>query len=347
MPRTKRSPRSAPHATSRASEGRELDRTPDASFVVAEGTSAALDGALRALSAISWNEARARITTGKVFVGGVRVLDPRAAVRAGDVIEVFLRAPRPEVERVRSLESSLFAYVDAHVAVVRKPAGVSTIPFPGEPDEGDTLDAIVREALVRRARAEGRSIAGRAPLGVVQRLDKGTSGLLVFARTVAAKQALTAALRVHAVHRAYLAIAHGRVRAQTVRSHLVADRGDGLRGSIELARLRGSKRALAEGQLATTRVEPVESLEGATLVRCTLETGRTHQIRIHLAEAGHPLVGESVYIRGHEGPRIEAPRVMLHAAELGFEHPATGRPMRFGEPPPEDFERVLRRLRVT
>jgi 23S rRNA pseudouridine1911/1915/1917 synthase len=101
------------------------------------------------------------------------------------------------------------------------------------------------------------------------------------------------------------------------------------------------------GQLAVTHVEALEVLAGgATLVACHLETGRTHQIRIHLAEAGHPLVGEAVYLREHHGPRIDAPRVMLHAAELGFRHPADDRPMRFQAPPPEDFQEALEKLRV-
>ena len=99
-------------------------------------------------------------------------------------------------------------------------------------------------------------------------------------------------------------------------------------------------------KLAVTHVERREALSGATLVACRLETGRTHQIRIHLAEAGHPIVGEEVYVRSHAGPRIQAPRPMLHAAELGFEHPTLGRPMRFHMDPPEDFQRLLERLRV-
>jgi 23S rRNA pseudouridine1911/1915/1917 synthase len=95
-----------------------------------------------------------------------------------------------------------------------------------------------------------------------------------------------------------------------------------------------------------THIEPLERLREATLIRCRLETGRTHQIRIHLAESGHPLVGETVYIRDFRGTPIPAPRLMLHAAELGFEHPDDGRPMLFTEPPPADFEETLARLRA-
>jgi 23S rRNA pseudouridine1911/1915/1917 synthase len=182
----------------------------------------------------------------------------------------------------------------------------------------------------------------RPSLGIVHRLDKETSGVLVFTRTWLAKQSLTQQFRAHTVHRRYLAIAHGVVRAGTIRSHLVADRGDGLRGSV-----RSSERARrgGEGQLAVTHVEPVEALDGATLVACRLETGRTHQIRVHLSEGGHPVVGERVYVRGFQGDVIPAPRLMLHAAELGFVHPATQVEVRFERPPPKDFQETLARLR--
>ncbi|HVY45139.1 MAG TPA: RluA family pseudouridine synthase [Minicystis sp.] len=306
---------------------------PDRAWVVpAELHARPLDGVIRALAAVPWSEARRLVRSGKVRVAGETWTDPQRAVRAGAPLSLHLRAPAPRVARVRALEADLFAWVDAAVAVVRKPAGMSTVPFGDEPEEELTLDALVREALARRD-----AIRGRAPLGVVQRLDKGTSGLVVFARTVAAKRHLAQQLRKHTMLRRYLAIAHGDVAAATIRSHLVPDRGDRLRGSAPEGR--------REGQLAVTHVERLERLDGATLVACRLETGRTHQIRIHLAEAGHPIVGETVYTRGFAGPIVPAPRPMLHAAELGFEHPTSGRAMRFEMPPPADFEETLQRLR--
>jgi 23S rRNA pseudouridine1911/1915/1917 synthase len=238
--------------------------------------------------------------------------------------------------RVQALADDLIVYADPSLVVVRKPAGVSTVPYGDESpdDQALTLDALLREVLARRDR-----IRGRAPLGVVHRLDKATSGLLVFARSFAAKKHLGQQLRAHTMRRRYLAIAHGDVRAGTRRSYLVPDRGDGLRGSaVERRR---------EGQLAVTHIDLIERLRGATLIGCRLETGRTHQIRIHLAEAGHPLLGESVYIRDFRAAPIPAPRLMLHAAELGFEHPADQRPMLFTEPAPPDFEETLARLRAS
>jgi 23S rRNA pseudouridine1911/1915/1917 synthase len=138
------------------------------------------------------------------------------------------------------------------------------------------------------------------------------------------------------------------VRSATLRSVLVADRGDRIRGSAPEARRRAVSRApegSTDAREAVTHVERLEPLAGATLVACRLETGRTHQIRIQLAEAGHPLLGERVYVRDYRGKLLEAPRVMLHAAELGFEHPVTGEALRWEQPMPQDMRAVLDRLR--
>ncbi len=306
-----------------------------------------LDGVLRELLGIPWSQARSMIETGKVRVSGALATSTRRRVVSGEVVEVHPSAPKPKTARLKSLGDELLAYIDASVVVVRKPAGISTVPYEGEgavETGGDeTLDAVVRDLLSQQAKRErpGRS-AGRAPLGVVQRLDKVTSGLLVFARTLQAKKELSQQLRQRSMFRRYLAIANGDVRSQTFRSLIVPNRGDGLRGSANKHRGREPD----TDDLAVTHVERIQALRGATLIGCRLETGRTHQIRIHLAEAGHPLVGEHVYVRNYKGPLIAAPRVMLHAAELGFVHPANERPMRFSMEPPDDFEAVLASLQV-
>lgn len=275
----------------------------------------------------SWNDVRNLVKTGKVQVDGATVTAADARVRAGQSVVLRMTARRPRTASL--LSEDALVYVDAHVVVVRKPAGVATVPYE---DERDTLDRLV-QGLLRRTARPGTSVA---PLGVVQRLDKETSGLLVFARTTAAKRGLQQQLRVHSVQRRYVAIAHGRVTSRTITSRLVQDRGDGRRGSTDNPRL---------GREATTHVEVVEHLAGATLVQCTLETGRTHQIRIHLSEAGHPLLGERVYGRSYTGPVIAAPRLMLHAQELGFVHPVTGRSHHFEDRLPDDFVAVLAGLR--
>ncbi|HEX4779136.1 MAG TPA: RluA family pseudouridine synthase, partial [Usitatibacter sp.] len=180
-------------------------------------------------------------------------------------------------------------------------------------------------------------------LGVVHRLDRDTSGLVVFTRTAEAKRGLAEQFRAHDIERAYQAIAHGDVAPARIESDIVADRGDGLRGSHgHYRRARGAPPSDAKRSI--TNVMPVSRLDGATVVECRLETGRQHQIRIHLAEAGHPLLGEAVYIRDYAGPRIDAPRVMLHARTLGFRHPRDGKPMSFERDAPGDFREVVARL---
>ena len=210
-------------------------------------------------------------------------------------------------------------------------------------------DAIGRYLGARAARANGphRGVArGRdekrrrvPPVRAVHRIDRETSGLVVFARNVPAGRILAEQFRLHTTRRRYLALVVGRAAAGTIESHLVRDRGDGRRGSAETE----------DGKLAITHVSPLEHFGDAyTLVECRLETGRTHQIRIHLSERGHHLCGERVYAQSRRnGPRDEsrAPRVMLHAAELGFVHPVTGAELLFESPLPRDIREVLARLR--
>jgi len=297
-----------------------------------------LDGAVRTLFSFSWNQAREAVRTGKIAVDGVVITDGLKFVRTGQTVrwDEAARRPRPETD----LPKEAVAFVDNHVVVVEKPSGISTIPF--DEKETGTLDARVRSWLAAHDR-NLRGARGAPPtLGIVHRIDKETSGLVVFTRSWQAKQSLANQFRFHTVHRRYLAIVHGHFKGGTITSHILDDRGDGLRGSWE-ARPRKSKSP--QGQWARTHIEVVEELEGATLVACRLETGRTHQIRIHLAEAGHPLLGDRVYIRGFRGNEIPAPRLMLHAAELGFTHPAHEGDVRFERPVPPDFDETLNRLR--
>jgi 23S rRNA pseudouridine1911/1915/1917 synthase len=293
-----------------------------------------IDRAVRGLFEASWGKARAWIEGGKVRVAGAIVTETTARVGAGTEVTLDPAARRP---RAQELEDDDVVYADAQVLVVSKPAGLSTVPY--DDTETDTLDLRVRGWLERRGLAPR---GARPTLGIVHRLDKETTGLLVFTRTWLAKQALTSQFRRHTVHRRYVAIAHGDVPARTLRSFLLVDRGDGLRGSVRGA----SRRRPADAREAITHVERLEALDGATLLACRLETGRTHQIRIHLSESGHPLLGERVYIRGFRGATIEAPRLMLHAAELGFVHPATEREMRWEKPVPDDMRAMIRSLTI-
>ncbi len=195
----------------------------------------------------------------------------------------------------------------------------------------------------RKKEPEPPSSAPRAPRSTpvipVHRLDKETSGLVVFARTPAAARHLGAQFRAHSTERLYLALVRGRAHSRRIESSLVADRGDGRRGSGKPG----------EGQRAVTHVRVVEQLGDYTLVECRLETGRTHQVRIHLGETSTPLCGERIYDRPLNGRPLPdgsgARRPMLHAAVLGFLHPVTGKPMRWESRLPEDMRELQNRLR--
>lgn len=286
-----------------------------------------LDRLLRQLTPdLPWTRARRLVTSGKVRVDGRVVTDPQFVVRDGMEVEVHPSAPRPRSGAV--LDPERLVHVDGHVIVVNKPPGMSTVPF--DATERGTLEQLLGEHL--------KATSARNPfVGLVHRLDKDTSGLLVFARSRDAQRHLKQQFRFHTIIRKYVALAHGHVTARTITSNLVANRGDGRRGSTHNPRL---------GRTAVTHVRPLGYLRGTTLVECRLETGRTHQIRIHLAEAGHPLVGERVYVRPGDHPDLGAPRIMLHATLLGFTHPTTGQALRFEQGVPDDMQRVLECLRA-
>lgn len=278
---------------------------------------------------MSWSQARELCRGGRVWVNGSAAFDPAFRLAGGERVEIRSGGSK-------SATSELVVHLDPDVAVVRKPAGILTVPF--ERQDRDTLLALARVAIRRIESARG--LPPNPTLRAVQRLDKETSGLVVFARTLHAQRHLQEQLGEHTVTRRYLAIAHGKVEDGVHDSLLVPDRGDGLRGSWNR---RGSPPP--GSRQAVTFVQVTERLSGATLVTCELETGRQHQIRIHLAEAGHPLLGETVYIRDYRGPVLPAPRPMLHATMLGFRHPRGDRPMTFEAPPPADFVQVLERLK--
>jgi 23S rRNA pseudouridine1911/1915/1917 synthase len=275
-----------------------------------------------------------------------RTADPRQPEAAGSAGQQAAAAAGAAGGRSAAARS-LPVHLDADVVVVRKPPGILTVPF--DRGDRDTLLALARIAVRRqeaRETGEGRRAALNPTLRAVQRLDRDTSGLVVFARSVAAQRDLQRQLAERTVTRRYEALVHGAARDATFDTWLVRDRGDGLRGSWGVGPAGGRGGAPpADARRAVTLVRVIERLRGATHVACELETGRQHQIRIHLAEAGHPLLGEAVYIRDFSGPRIAAPRPMLHAATLGFRHPRDGRPVLCEEPPPEDFAELLARLR--
>jgi 23S rRNA pseudouridine1911/1915/1917 synthase len=302
--------------------GRDSPGSPTVAAVVREQTGAA------------WSRAKKLCIDGRVTVDGERCTDPAARVSPGAVVAVDEHGPKL---RPGALARESIVFSDGDVVVVDKPAGMLSVA--DEPGNKDTLANHLRPLL----RAKPGADPGRTPILVVHRLDRDTSGVMVFARTAVAHRHLAVQFKEHSVDRVYQAIVHGAIEARRVETQLVLDRGDGLRGSFgHFRRARGQPRG--DAKRAVTQVTPIEALRGATLVECRLETGRQHQIRIHLAELGNPLVGERVYIRDYEREPIEAARPMLHARLLAFTHPRTSARVSFEREPPADFQEMLARL---
>ena len=290
----------------------------------------------------SWARVKALATGRRVAVGGSLCMDPARRLKAGEVVEILER-PAPIIKGERP-DDVVIRHLDEDVVVVEKPSGVSTVRHPAERQWDEqrrklvpTLDDVTQQAIAYKFGTKKHELPR---LRIVHRLDKDTSGLVVFARSVRAERELGRQFKAHTVVRRYVAIVRGSVRPQTFATWLVRDRGDGRRGSGPEA---------AGGKHAVTHVDVLERLNGYTVVVCQLETGRTHQIRIHLSEAGHPVCGETVYNRRPDGTVIPdesgAPRLALHAAELGFVHPGTGKEVVWEMPPPPDLQRFLERLR--
>lgn len=298
------------------------------------------------LPGLPWSRARGLVRDGRVQRDGQTLTDPAMRVHTGQTIAVLARAVRPRDPAI------VLLHVDPDVVVVDKPAGLVSVPY--EPTDRDTLLHRAHAAL--RRHEGGRHLP---PLRVVQRLDKDTSGALVFARTRRAERGLSEQFRRHSVHRRYLALCYGQARTATHETWIAVDRKSGRRGSV-----RGPGPRPGQARRAVTHVTVQESfaardlrwtdassVPGITLVACTLETGRQHQIRIHLGEQGTPLVGERVYDRHYDGPRLQAfiegrGRPMLHAARLGFVHPTRDLTLRFDSDLPSDFADLLRQLRA-
>ncbi len=291
----------------------------------------------------SWNDVRKLIAARRVQVGDAICSDEARRLKENENV-VLLEHPKP-LPRTAHPERLVVRHLDEHVVVVEKPSGVNTVRHPAElewSEERRQLDPTLQD-LTQWAVAHqlGRPASEIPRLRIVHRLDKETSGLVVFARSVLAERTLGLQFRKHTVVRRYLAVVPGILSAQTIRSNLVDDRGDGRRGSTRLPDI---------GKEAVTHVALEERLTGYTLLSCRLETGRTHQIRIHLSEAGHPVCGDKVYVKRANGEMFEdksgAPRLALHATELGFEHPATGDHLHWSMPLPGDLAKFVERLKA-
>jgi 23S rRNA pseudouridine1911/1915/1917 synthase len=279
----------------------------------------------QALARLLPEESRTRLARlveeGHVLVNGATAA-ARMKLRSGESVEVAL-APRPADTSFRPEAIALpIVHEDAHLLVIDKPAGLVVHPGSGN-WEGTMLNALLHHAPETRALPRA---------GIVHRLDKDTSGLLVVAKTEAAQQSLVRQLAARTVKRTYLAVARGKVaRDGTVEAPI---------GRHPVHRTRMA--VVPSGKPAVTHYRVRERFAAHTLLECDLETGRTHQIRVHLASIGHPLEGDATY--SGRGERIFG-RQALHAWRLAFVHPAGGEAVRYESPIPEDFAGLLESLR--
>ena len=277
------------------------------------------------LGQISWNRTRRLITSGKVSISGIVVCNVTARVGPGDLVVYNPNARNESTARFSPIQ---LLFVDSQLVVANKPAGISSVPF-DEHERGTLLD-LVRQSLSDLEHGRPQTVH------VVHRVHKETSGIVVFARTRTALKRLKQMFRIHNIDRRYIALVHGRPYDRTFSSRLVVNRGDGRRGSTSNPRL---------GRVAVMHIHVLEFLGSGTLIECCLETGRTHQIRIQLAEAGYPLFGERVYSasRNHV---IQVPRLMLHAAHLAFQHPLADILHEYSSDVPEDMRKAIQALRA-
>ena len=293
---------------------------------------------------------QALIAEGAVSVEGVTVTEPRHKVKPGDSLNVHLPEAAPALPQPEAMALSI-VHEDKDLIVIDKPAGL--VVHPGAGNETGTLV----NALIAHCGESLSGIGGVKRPGIVHRLDKDTSGLLVVAKNDKAHHGLSEQFAAHGrdgrLERSYLAIVWG-----------VPERKSGtISAAIDRSTANRQKMAVSRGANAREAVTHYEVLEVlgtppvASLVRCVLETGRTHQIRVHMAHIGHPLLGDPVYGAGFRSSASklgEAARAALaalnrqalHATTLGFEHPRTGKPMQFESPAPEDFATLLAALRL-
>lgn len=290
---------------------------------------------------LSRSRLKSLILNGNVSAGSATINDPSTPVKPGVIYRITV--PPPEAAEPEGQDLPLnVVFEDRELIVIDKPAGMTVHPAPGSP-----RDTLVN-ALIAHCGDSLSGIGGVRRPGIVHRIDKDTSGLLVVAKTDRAHTALAARFAAHDIDRAYRAVCFGNPVPP-------AGRIEAAIGRHPKDRKRMAVVDEARGRYAVTHYRTIERPKGAALLECRLETGRTHQIRVHLSHIGHPLIGDPVYGRGH-GARVSRipqasreavrgfPRQALHAAVLGFEHPVSGEALSFESPLPEDLVALLRAL---
>jgi 23S rRNA pseudouridine1911/1915/1917 synthase len=297
-----------------------------------------LDRALAAaVPTLSRERLKALIRSGAVEAAGKAVRDPATKVRG----EEALRVAVPELRAAHNEPQDIplrIVFEDEHLLVVDKPAGLVVHPAAGN------LDGTLVNALLHHCGGSLSGIGGVARPGIVHRIDKDTSGLLVVAKTDVAHEGLARQFAAHSIDRRYLAIVSGLPKA----SEGIVD--------APLARSTTNRKKIAivegsRGKRAVTHWRRLNVLKDAALIECRLETGRTHQVRVHMASMGHPLIGDPVYGRagkthGKLLSELQFHRQALHAAELGFTHPVTKNRLSFSSRMPPDMQELFNRLGV-
>ncbi|MCF8159835.1 MAG: RluA family pseudouridine synthase [Polaromonas sp.] len=267
------------------------------------------------------------IEAGSVLINGRAIVKPSHKVKVSDAGVIELR-PTPQSQAFKAESMALeMVFVDAHLLVINKPAGLVVHPAPG-----NWSGTLMNGLLGYDSQAFDLPRAG-----IVHRLDKDTSGLMVVARSRAVMDALVRAIAARDVKRQYLAIGQGAWSGAVKR---MVDAAIG-RDPVNRLRMAAVDVSLHPGKAARTDFALLANSAQACLVHCTLHTGRTHQIRVHMAQLKHPLLGDALY-GGAMG--LGMPRQALHAYKLAFAHPVTGQPLSFLAPPPPDFSDVLTRL---
>lgn len=297
-----------------------------------------LDRALAAaVPTLSRERLKSLIRNGAVAADGTPVRDPAAKVKGDEHLSVAVPEPAQAHNEPQDIPLKII-FEDQHLLVVNKPAGLVVHPAAGN------LDGTLVNALLHHCAGKLSGIGGVARPGIVHRIDKDTSGLLVVAKTDVAHEGLAKQFAAHSINRRYLAIVSG-----------VPKTPEGV-VDAPLARSATNRRKIAivhtsRGKRAVTHWRRLDVLRDAALVECRLETGRTHQVRVHMASIGHPLVGDQVYgrsgkIHGKVLKDLSFHRQALHATELGFTHPVTRSRLSFSSPMPPDMQELMRALGV-
>jgi 23S rRNA pseudouridine1911/1915/1917 synthase len=297
-----------------------------------------LDRALAlAVPTLSRERLKALIRSGAVETGGQVVRDPATRVRGNESLSVAVPEPQPAHNVPQDIPLKV-VFEDEHLLVVDKPAGLVVHPAAGN------LDGTLVNALLHHCAGNLSGIGGVARPGIVHRIDKDTSGLLVVAKTDVAHEGLAKQFAAHSIDRRYLALVSGVPKA----SHGTVD------APLARSATNRKKIAIVEGQRgkrAVTHWKRLEVRRDAALVECRLETGRTHQVRVHMASIGHPLLGDPIYggsrkTHGKLLRELGFHRQALHAAELGFVHPVTRSRLSFSSPMPADMQELFNALGV-